>query len=230
MAKKIDLTGQRFGRLVVVKEAAQRGVQRYWECVCDCGNSNTVSMISLRQGTTKSCGCLSKEVAREKGIKNSKDLKGKTFGRITVLESTKKRVKRKIVWRCLCECGNEVMVHTTNLTKGKVRSCGCLKKEKSRLNADFMRESENFKIFNELNSREKGTKLNSIKSTRKLNKNNKSGVRGVSWNKKRKEWKSQLMIKGNLVLNKSFKNKQDAINARKEAEIKYFKPILEKYK
>ena len=38
-----------------------------------------------------------------------------------------------------------------------------------------------------------------------------------------------LTLKGNLLLDKSFKNKQDAINARKEAEEKYFKPILEKY-
>jgi len=58
---------------------------------------------------------------------------------------------------------------------------------------------------------------------------NTSGFKGVSWDKNKKRWRSYLEFKGTTVLHKRFKNKQDAINARKEAEEKYFKPILEKY-
>lgn len=58
----IDLTGQRFGRLSVVRLAGtdKRGESR-WECVCDCGNKSIVLSSHLRSGRTQSCGCYMKE-------------------------------------------------------------------------------------------------------------------------------------------------------------------------
>ena len=56
----LDLTGQRFGKLVVVKEAERIRNKHAWECKCDCGNVTFVPTESLRSGNTKSCGCLSK--------------------------------------------------------------------------------------------------------------------------------------------------------------------------
>lgn len=62
--KLIDLTGQKFGRLTVVKRAenSPKGEAR-WQCVCDCGNEHTVCGSYLRNGKSRSCGCLNKEVA-----------------------------------------------------------------------------------------------------------------------------------------------------------------------
>ena len=58
MSKKIDLTGQRFGRLLVIREASKRMNNRItWECKCNCGNYTFVITNSLRRGNTKSCGC-----------------------------------------------------------------------------------------------------------------------------------------------------------------------------
>lgn len=65
----VDLTGQRFGRLVVESEAvpsiyrtSKRLVKkRKWMCLCDCGNRCVVQMANLTSGHTRSCGCLSKE-------------------------------------------------------------------------------------------------------------------------------------------------------------------------
>jgi len=52
-----DISGQRFGRLVVVRYShSQRGAM--WECVCDCGNFTTVRGGNLRSGNTTSCGCV----------------------------------------------------------------------------------------------------------------------------------------------------------------------------
>lgn len=62
------------------------------------------------------------------------------------------------------------------------------------------------------------------------NSNSKSRIRGVHWCKSKKKWITTLTFKKALVLNKSFNNIEDAIKARKEAEEKYFKPILDKYK
>ena len=59
--KRIDLTGQRFGRL-----AAIAYVGRSWLCKCDCGSETVILTSSLRSGRTQSCGCLKREKLREK--------------------------------------------------------------------------------------------------------------------------------------------------------------------
>jgi len=65
MSKLIDLTGQRFGRLVVIERAEndKRG-KAMWTCQCDCGKRITVLGCHLRSGHTQSCGCFSQENAR----------------------------------------------------------------------------------------------------------------------------------------------------------------------
>lgn len=64
--KRIDLTGQRFGRLVVVRYAGRsRGKKNLWLCKCDCGNEKVVEVDKLHSGNTKSCGCLQREVHRK---------------------------------------------------------------------------------------------------------------------------------------------------------------------
>lgn len=61
--QKLDLTGQRFGRLVVIKEAGRAKDGRVlWLCKCDCGGyTSTPSTKTLRNGTCRSCGCIERE-------------------------------------------------------------------------------------------------------------------------------------------------------------------------
>ena len=70
MGKRIDLTGQRFGRLVVISKDEEVSKQKkvaYWNCICDCGNiTKPIRGDSLRNGNTQSCGCLQKEKAKQK--------------------------------------------------------------------------------------------------------------------------------------------------------------------
>ncbi len=54
-----------------------------------------------------------------------KNLTGETFDKLTVLEKTKERDGRYIVWKCRCTCGNEVLVSSKKLQRGTVTSCGC---------------------------------------------------------------------------------------------------------
>ena len=66
MVRAIDLTGQRFGRLLVEgpeghRRAAGGQRQLLWACRCDCGRAVTAKGASLRAGNTRSCGCLSDE-------------------------------------------------------------------------------------------------------------------------------------------------------------------------
>jgi hypothetical protein len=62
---KIDLTGQKYGRLTVVQETDERrDAKVVWKCLCDCGKEKFVSSHNLRSGNTKSCGCLHSESSR----------------------------------------------------------------------------------------------------------------------------------------------------------------------
>jgi hypothetical protein len=55
----VEMTGRRFGRLVVLRktEARASGGQVKWECLCDCGRSHIATGSTLRRGLVKSCGC-----------------------------------------------------------------------------------------------------------------------------------------------------------------------------
>lgn len=61
----VDMTGQRFGRLVVVNRAESKGNMSRWNCICDCGNSTVVYANNLRRGYTQSCGCYRRECELE---------------------------------------------------------------------------------------------------------------------------------------------------------------------
>ena len=63
MGKHIDLSGKRFGRLVVTNEfLITKEGRRKWKCLCDCGNIAYVVTNNLTGGHTKSCGCWNMEV------------------------------------------------------------------------------------------------------------------------------------------------------------------------
>ena len=63
MRKKLDIAGQRYGRLTAIKFCGKdRNGKSMWLCVCDCGKETVCSLNNLRKGNTKSCGCLSREI------------------------------------------------------------------------------------------------------------------------------------------------------------------------
>ena len=57
--RRIDLTGQKFNRLTVIKYVGKSS----WLCKCDCGNEAIVGGWELKSGNIKSCGCYNKEAA-----------------------------------------------------------------------------------------------------------------------------------------------------------------------
>lgn len=63
MPEKIDLTGQRFGRLVVIRECGRKNGKVAWLCKCDCGREKVVrgSSLTRRKNPTVSCGCWNEE-------------------------------------------------------------------------------------------------------------------------------------------------------------------------
>lgn len=65
MPKLIDLTGQRFERLLVIERAGSRKGQTMWRCRCDCGNERVIQSSSLTGGRSRSCGCLHWELSAQ---------------------------------------------------------------------------------------------------------------------------------------------------------------------
>lgn len=59
------------------------------------------------------------------------DLLGKRFGRLIVVGVSGRTKDRHILWRCLCDCGNETSVCSKDLTSGHTVSCGCYCKERT---------------------------------------------------------------------------------------------------
>lgn len=128
MGKIIDITGQKFGYLTVL--CPGRKYNRFaWVCKCDCGNEITVESNNLRTGKVQSCGCKTKELISNKLKKN---LIGKRFNKLLVLEESNERIRNEITWVCLCDCGNIKKVTTDHLMSNHVKSCGCLQESKGK--------------------------------------------------------------------------------------------------
>lgn len=99
-----------------------------WLCQCKCGNKVWVLAKYLKNGDTKSCGCYNKEKIHERSFK---DLTGKKFGRLTILDKWKKEPDglKRVLWKCRCDCGKELWVLSASLLSGNTQSCGCLHKD-----------------------------------------------------------------------------------------------------
>ena len=186
-----DITGQRFGRLVAVRETDMRkNGFIVWECACDCGNTVFVKRGALTCGNTQSCGCMGKQHNAKR-----QDLTGQRFGRLTAVRATDIRQSGSIVWECLCDCGVTVLVRGAALKNGNTKSCGCLRLE----------------ALDQLH------KIDPEAET-KPRKNNKSGHTGVRYDTKMGKYVSEITFQGKTRHLGCYENNDDAIDVRKKAE------------
>lgn len=126
----IDLVGEKFGRLEVLERVSDFNQCVAWRCRCSCGNEIVVTGENLKKGSTKSCGCYLSEKIAQVGRDHLIDLEGKRFGRLVVLNREENKESHSM-WRCLCDCGKEVIVKGNNLRRGTTQSCGCYAKDRS---------------------------------------------------------------------------------------------------
>ena len=208
---KVDLTGQRFGKLTVISKVPQKyndGFTR-WLCKCDCGKEVIARTNNLRSGHTKSCGCTRKKEKIISDVRRPNDLTGQRFGKLIAVESTEKRSSSgAVLWKCRCDCGNDILVKSTDLKNGTVKSCGC---------ATSQLLSESSTITN---------------ITRGETRANTSGRVGVVWIEKRGKYRAQIGITENgkkrSIHLGYFDNYGEAVNARVLAEKKYYGLDLKK--
>lgn len=115
LAKTHDLSGKRFGNLVVIQRngLAKNGKVK-WLCKCDCGNEIIAVGNDLESGSTKSCGCIRIE-----------DISGGRFGKLTVLKRDGRNENGKILWLCRCDCGQYKHFTKEYLKTSRNPNCGC---------------------------------------------------------------------------------------------------------
>lgn len=203
MPKKIDLTGKKYGKLTVLRRVKDDSGYSTWECKCDCGNSVLVDSRRLRRGTTTSCGCDKKGNVRKVGGR-TKDITGKRYGKLVALYPLDKTENSgSVLWRCRCDCGNEVDVSVASLNRGNNKSCGCLKKEYQRLVHDRLHLID-------------GTCVEWLDG-RKSRSDNTSGFRGV-FRKKNGRYTVSIGFKKKIFYIGSFEEYSDAVEARLRAE------------
>lgn len=194
-----DLSGCRYGTLLVMYRAETLNGRTRWMCQCDCGNRKIIATRELKAGKTKSCGCQQHRKGRY-----LTDIKGHRFGRLTALYPTDKRDKKSsIYWVCRCDCETELEITEDRLVHGTYRSCGCLKRENQQT------------IFEKLHMVD-GTCVEWLEK-RKYRSDNTSGFRGV-YSMKNGRYRCAIGFKGQRFHIGTYDTYEEAVEARMHAE------------
>ena len=225
----INHSGEKYGRLTLIKrvENDNSGRARYL-CKCDCGNEKIVKYALISSKKTQSCGCLHKDVCtainkeriNKSFTKNKYDLNKNSYGIGYLDDNTEfyfdkedyEKIK-DIKWK-LDKDG--YLIKSTYKTKLIMH----------RIVMDAQKDEIVDHISgNKLDNRKENLRIVTAQQNsmnRGLGVRNKSGKVGVSFNKARNKWVASIKSNGKSIYLGYYTELEDAIRARKEAEIKYF--------
>ena len=226
MSEKKDLIGQKFGRWTVLNRAEDYISPKghhiiQWLCKCDCGNYRNVLGSTLRQGKSKSCGCLQKEIVSKIGKLSKKYNIYNLLGEYGIGYTSK---------------GEEFYFDLEDYDKIKdycwyIREDGYVECAYKNKNILFHRllYPESIQVDHSNHKKYDNRKFNLRPCNNALNQrnrdvmtNNTSGVTGVSWRKDRDKWQSRITINDKTIHLGYFNEFEDAVKARKIAEEKYY--------
>lgn len=212
MAKFINEIGNRYGRLVVKKRIGKnKWRQITWECLCDCGVKVVVCGSDLRNGHTKSCGCLQQERARENNT---------THGFCGIKEY-------KTWWNMRLRCTDENNISYQYYGGRGIKVCKRWQKFENFF--EDMGEKPTGLTIERINNNKDYSKENCCWATyteqiknQRIRKTNKTGVKGIYWHKKSKRYQAYIGINYKKIHLGSFKSIKAATAARKTAENEYW--------
>lgn len=195
---KLDLTGNKYGRLTVLGDDGTRtkSGKVLWHCFCECGNTTYVRADHLRNGLVVSCGCLNEEKKHER----FKDLTNTETDNFKVIDRAYSKNQR-VYWNCICKyCGNRIELQSNQIER--YFSCGC---KHNRSTKERMAEISNPESLK--------TNKPTAKST--------TGVRGVYYNKRKKRYVAYINVDNKSKYLGSSVYLEEATKIRREAEIEY---------
>ena len=197
--QKQDLTGRRFGKLIVLEKSEnRRRGHTLWICQCDCGNLCEKPTGELNSGFATSCGCSWRQPAVHEGDR---------FGRLAAIRPTEKRSAKAVMWECLCDCGQTVFVRTTSLSSGHTTSCGCVKQE-----LDAEKDFRNILTYTDDTCIEFAKGISKPRSTTSPD----TGVRGVTL--KDGKFQAEITFRKKRYYLGRYSRLEDAIEIRRKAE------------
>ena len=222
MAQLIDEVGNKYGRLTVVSLAGTQNNRGLWHCKCECGNECNVIGKYLRNGDTKSCGCMKKEsyiYAVKANIKRNKTIEDSVYVHVFFSNSSKIMICDKKSWKK----AKNITWHITE--NGRVRGNV---NGKPVLFHDFIMDFTPTQklVVDHINRNPLDNRLDNLRIVKKeinarnltdKRKNNTSGCVGVS--KSGKKW--SVSICGKYI--GRFETFEEAVKVRKKLEAEYFK-------
>lgn len=199
--RKINLVGQKFGRLGVVKRVATSD-NKPWECLCSCGNIIKAATSHLKKGNVKSCGCLKKEKENLLYKENRY-----TYSSYSAMKT-----------RCRHKMDNYESVSICERWLSSFENF--LKDMGSRPPNTELDRINNSKGYFPDNCR--WSSLSVQMYNRNKFKNNTSGKTGVYFRKDSLKWRAIINVKGKSISLGSFDSFEEAVKHREQAEIKYY--------
>lgn len=216
--------GRIYGKLTVLEQAEDHiGFSgrhfAQWLCQCECGNTTVVQGGDLESGHTSSCGCLQRELSKEKFIKNNNvyDLETYDYGVLWINGVGSEQVLfdledaseiQKYQW-CMDRKYATTSIHNKCVSMHQLIGC-----------RGYDHHDQN-SLNNQKSNLVPCTHQENIRNS-SLSKNNTSGFVGVSWNKEKNKWVAFININGKMFAIGRYVDKADAIKARLQAEAQYF--------
>lgn len=216
----------KFGRLTVlardkdhIRPSGQKQVT--WLCECECGKLTVVEGAELRNGSTTSCGCFQREYVSNSRKKHNKyDLSGEfgigytSHGDEFYFDLDDYEKIKDYCWR----------KRKDGMFDAKTRNNGNQRILLHRLilNTDLQVDHIEHNRYDNRKSKLRVVDNSKNQMNKNIAKNNKSGVKGVIWHKRDLIWEAYISVNNNHIYLGRYKNLQDAIKARADAEEKYF--------
>lgn len=220
MVKRKELSGEKFGRLFVVKyDSTNAKGKALWECLCDCGNTKVVIGENLRAGFTTSCGCYKREVEVKASVTHGlSHVDGKKSRLYSIWGDMKRRcnnIKNKEYknygGRGITVCDewehDYLKFHEWAIANGYD---GSLTLDRINVNGNYEPSNCKWSTW----SQQGQNKRMSTKNT--------SGVSGVTFNKSRGIYIVRIGVNGKRIFVGEYKSFEEAKDARIEAENRYW--------
>lgn len=222
---KQDLTGKTFGRLTVINQAEDyinsNGIHlQNWKCRCDCGKIIEVLGVRLKNGNTKSCGCLRSDLVAKK---NSKINDHEIYSDYVIIYTSKQEPiyvdledyeKIKNVCWHIDHVGYVVghINHKKVYLHRIIMNCPC----------NMVVDHINHKPTDNRKSNLRIATPSENNQNQGLRQNNSSGVTGITWHKASKKWRVRIVINNQEIYLGIYDDFEEAVKVRREAEEKYF--------
>lgn len=204
---KIDVTGQRFGKLVALHPTEKRsGTSIVWECQCDCGNLAFMNLNNLRRGRSTSCGCFKHECGLTHGMSYTRIYKlwAAMFSRSSYPERYENHAGRGIKH---CEDWDSFENFYEDMHEGYTEDSSL---DRIDNNGNYCKENCRW------------TNVSIQNFNKRMDHRNTSGKSGVRFHEPTGKWEARIGKDGKSIWLGRFYSYESAVEARELAEMEYF--------